>query len=235
MPAAMNVLGRRFGRYQVLGNGYRGHSAKRHWLCLCDCGTFVSVEVGSLRRGRSRSCGCLQREVVAVAARKHGMANSVEYQAWKGMKRRVTNPRFKNFKYYGGRGITICPEWLHSFETFYRDMGSCPPSHTLDRTDNNQGYSKANCRWTTMDVQVENRRTTRRVVLNGEFVTIRKASEATGLKFPTIASRLRSGWPPELILTVQPRNGWSPKKRHSRTSQGEQNTLSIQEGSHGRG
>lgn len=77
------------------------------------------------------------------------------------MKYRCFNKRSKDYKDYGGRGITICPRWLNSFENFLEDMGLKPLGHQIDRIDNNKGYSKENCRWVTNKINCRNRRTTK--------------------------------------------------------------------------
>src|SRR3990167_2415519 len=131
----------RYGRLQVIGLAPRGpHSAPR-WLCLCDCGEFIAVNAYNVRNGNSRSCGCVFKEGTHFI---HGQSCkgkwSREYRAWSDMKTRVHNSGRDTFQHYGGRGITIHPVWAKSFETFLRDMGSCPPGMTLDRIDNGGPY-----------------------------------------------------------------------------------------------
>lgn len=89
----------------------------------------------------------------------HGMYRTTTYKTWRSMKERVLNPLNSNFKNYGGRGITICDEWKNSFLAFYRDMGPRPSkNHSIDRIDNEKGYSKENCRWATKTEQSRNQR-----------------------------------------------------------------------------
>ena len=89
----------------------------------------------------------------------HGKSGSSEYETWEQIIQRCTNPRDINYIKYGGRGITVCERWLHSFIAFYEDMGERPSkSHSLDRIDNSLGYFKENCRWTTWSVQNINKR-----------------------------------------------------------------------------
>lgn len=133
----------------------------------CDCGNTIEVRPRSLTSGNTRSCGCLKREQSAAngAARTtHGRAATDKarrdrtYTSWQSMKRRCLNPLHHRFVYYGGRGITICPEWQESFEQFLADMGERPPGTSLDRIDNDGNYEPANCRWATQSQQVSNRR-----------------------------------------------------------------------------
>jgi hypothetical protein len=102
-----------------------------------------SLEGAMLTRGNSLSCGCLKRDVVS-----YGLLP--EYNAWRDMIRRCYNQSADAYENYGGRGITVCPEWLSSFEAFLSDMGKIPSDkHSLDRIDKNRGHEKANCLWAT--------------------------------------------------------------------------------------
>jgi hypothetical protein len=144
----IDLIGKRFGRLVV--TAYEGDAK---WSCTCDCGTRVDVRGERLRGGNTKSCGCLRK----IRAIKHGMRGSREYNSWRGMKDRCTNPNHVFYKYYGGRGITICEEWL-SFEGFFVDMGTCPPGCSLDRIDPNRNYEPANCRWAPKKLQAQNQR-----------------------------------------------------------------------------
>lgn len=103
-----------------------------------------------------------KRNITATLGIKHGLRNVPEYENWHNMKQRCLNPNFYGYVNYGGRGITICQRWIDSFVNFYEDMGKRPtPSHSIDRIDNDKGYTPENCRWATKTTQIVNRRMNR--------------------------------------------------------------------------
>lgn len=122
---------------------------------LCECGTTVVRPIIRVTSGKLRSCGCLARE--NNQARKHGGHQSPTYSSWRAMKQRCLNPASKDYPRWGGKGVTICPEWA-SFDAFLADMGTRPPGTTIDRIDPDKGYEPGNCRWATPKEQVRNRR-----------------------------------------------------------------------------
>jgi len=202
------LIGQRFGRWIVLGNGCR-KNGRRSYLCLCKCGTFSDVDATNLRVGVSQSCGCLKLEHIT----RHGHARtsgwSHEYQVWKNMRARTVNPKSTRFALWGGRGISICKQWLHSFEAFYEDMGPRPPGHQIDRIDNDGPYCKENCRWVTIKEQMRNTRCTVRLTFRGRTQSRMDWAEELGIDHQTIRARLRYGWSVEDALT-------RPVKKHNR-------------------
>lgn len=153
----LDLTGRTCGRWLVL---YRAPNIGRRtaWWCECDCGAFRVVLTQSLRNGSSASCGCLKRERMSGVMAVHRACGTREYNSWQNMIQRCTNVNRKEYANYGGRGITVCPEWRLSFEAFYKDMGPRPEGMTLDRADNEGNYEPGNCRWATRSQQNHNQR-----------------------------------------------------------------------------
>ncbi len=157
-------VGQVFGRLQIVGMlrtmGSREAPGTLVCLCRCQCGGTANIIGPSIAGGKTRSCGCIRREVSRasrVALTTHGMVNTPTWLSWRSMWTRCGNPNATDYELYGGRGVSVCQQW-ESFETFYRDMGARPPGKSLDRVDTNGNYSPGNCRWVTPAEQCQNRR-----------------------------------------------------------------------------
>lgn len=201
MGFSRDLTGQIFGRLFVLEFKYH-RKGKSYWLCRCECKREVTVSGGNLRSGHTQSCGCFRNEQTSQRRRTHGKTLSREYNIWCAMLQRCHNPRSAAFADYGGRGIRVCPRWHESFENFLADMGKAPTGrHTLDRADNQQGYSPDNCRWATLKTQGRNKRSNHLVTFAGQTLCLTEWSEVTGIKQSTLRERLRRGWPVERALT----------------------------------
>lgn len=171
-----------------------GGKVRHRWVCICICGTIKEVLDQALRCGQSLSCGCLQREVASDTFSTHKQSGTGEHRAWLGMKRRCYDPRNKQYSDYGGRGISVCPEWYWSFETFYADMGPKPsPLHSMERKDNSIGYQPDNCVWATRYEQARNKRSTRMFTINGRTQCLRDWIIEYGAKHATVHYHLKQG------------------------------------------
>jgi hypothetical protein len=197
----IDVVGLRFGRLEVIDDA-NPSSGRRRVKCRCDCGNEAVVDPRLLRNGRTKSCGCLQKEKVAITARsmtKHGMTKSPEYNSWTKMKRRCLSPADAKYPLYGGRGIGVCERWLHDFEAFFADVGERPSStHSLDRIDVNGNYEPGNCRWATPSEQSRNKQKHRLVRHEGVEMPLSQACELAGVNYRSALSRINAGthWQP---------------------------------------
>lgn len=159
---ALELLGKQFGRLTVTSRSANLNN-KSMWECRCICGIVKVFRCGDLVTGKTRSCGCLQSELVSKRMTKHGGAKVgkriSEYNIWQHMKKRCYDVDNANYYNYGARGVKICNRWLNRFDLFLKDMGYRPSkTHSLDRKNNNGNYTPSNCRWVTRDIQNKNKR-----------------------------------------------------------------------------
>lgn len=205
MSRIKDLSSMKFGRLSVISRADNSKSGKAMWKCRCDCGNKVIVDGYSLRSGNTKSCGCLQREIVISKNTKHGKSKTQLYRVYRHMKERCFSEADKRFPDYGGRGITICDEWLgrDGFQNFYEWSlrNGYANDLSIDRKDVDGNYCPENCRWVNMKVQQNNRRNNHILEYKGESKTLSEWSAVTGIKSLTILNRLKLGWSVEKALT----------------------------------
>jgi len=193
MGAFKNLVGERYGRLTVAKFGGR-RNRRSYWVCVCDCGAEVEIRADSIRSGSTTSCGCAQKQAVSEANSKHGMCESPEYIAWTQARYRCGKKDHPNYRNYGGRGISVCDRWQDSFDAFYADMGPRPSDkHSLERVDNDKGYSPENCKWATSKEQGNNKRSCRIIEHEGVSLNVTQWAQAVGMCRNTLTGRLNRG------------------------------------------
>lgn len=201
----LDLTGQKFGRWAAIERA-PNVGQKTMWHVQCDCGTLRIVPGGDLRNGKTKSCGCLNREMITARNLRHGMnirgKRTRTYRIWCAMRTRCENAKAKDFARYGGRGIAVCSQW-HNFSVFLADMGECPPYLTLERRDNNGHYEPENCYWATRKEQSNNKCNTKRMIYRGETITLAQWTERTGLSYSCFYRRTRTlGWNEEKTLNT---------------------------------
>lgn len=205
MGKIIDLRGRRFGRLTVISLiGVKNNHTL--WNCLCDCGNKKVSHSAVLSGGKTRSCGCLHNEFVSRINLTHGLANKMpEYRIWKHLRGRCNNPKDSGYHHYGGRGIFVSDAW-NDFRVFLKDMGSRPsPNHSIERKDNDGPYSGENCFWATRKQQSVNKRSTRRITIGKETLSLMEWCERFGINYGTAFNRLKNGWSAEIAVTTPAR------------------------------
>lgn len=192
MPSFIDLTNKKFGRLTALYPCCRIDTVAKRicWVCICECGDGTLTEGASLRNGRAKSCGCLQIETRFRGMLKHGCSRDKLYIVYKGIKARCYNPQHSAYKNYGGRGVTIDPDWLNSYEAFkdwsiqngYVEDGNL----TIDRVNNDEGYSPENCRWVTRKVQSRNTRRNRFLEIKGTRLCVADWAKRINVSWSTL-------------------------------------------------
>ena len=190
MPKLIDLRGQKFGRLTVIERAENAKDGKVRWLCQCECGNEVVVSSDHLRRGNTKSCGCLRGQ-------NHGMSKTKIYKKWKNIKKRCFNLNCKRYFDYGGRGITMFAEWINDFQKFYEYVSKLPhygeDGYSLDRIDNNGNYEPNNLRFATTKEQSLNQRRTIFVEYQGVMMTLMEAAELSGIPYKTLLDRYHAG------------------------------------------
>lgn len=199
-----------FGRLTVIGYSHKQIVARKkfehYWVVSCSCGTTTKMRGRSLVN-RNRSCGCLRKENATKANTKHGLWHNRMYWILRDIIRRCHNSNDKAYKYYGGRGISVCDRWRFGendksgIECFVQDMNERPSkNHTVERIDNNKGYSLDNCKWATMKEQGANKRSNVIITFNNKTQSLLEWAKELNLRPGLLHNRRTKGWCVERVL-----------------------------------
>ena len=205
MKIKLDLKGQKFGRLTVIQRVDKPPNATdRHirWLCKCDCGCETVVASDRLKSGSTQSCGCLKRELSSERIKahgkshtKHGLCYTRLYNIYRHMISRCYRENDPKYKDYGGRGITVCAEWRRDFCAFYdwSIANGYADELTIDRRNNEEGYSPNNCRWVTNKEQQNNKRNNKIITVDGEGLTLAQAAEKAGVSTQTMWWRVKNG------------------------------------------
>jgi hypothetical protein len=205
MGRILDLTGHHYGRLTVVEfDSIKAHH-RAYWICRCECGQIKSICGHDLTTGYTKSCGCLRVDNGYHQLIKHGKSRTKLYYVYQSMKQRCTDKNHHAYRDYGGRGITVCNEWLR-FAVFYdwaiKNGYKENSTLSIDRIDVNGNYCPENCRWTNIDTQANNKRSNKYLELNGERHSIAEWAKILGGSTSLIHSRLRNGWNIEKALST---------------------------------
>lgn len=189
----INMIGKKFGKLTVLEECEERNKHKQVvYKCKCDCGNTINVVGALLRNGNVKSCGCLHSKGRIT----HGKSYTRLYHTFKSMKDRCYRTNYKYYQHYGGRGITICDEWLNDFMTFYNWAinNGYRNNLTINRIDNNGNYEPDNCEWVDMKTQSNNKSNCVYLTCNNKTQTVTQWADELRCNRSTIYMRHRKGW-----------------------------------------
>ncbi|PEI49943.1 hypothetical protein [Bacillus toyonensis] len=201
MVKMIDRTGIKYGRLTVLEKVDSDKKGNARWLCRCDCGN-EKIILGWSLANRTRSCGCIQKEVTSKRAKIHGLYGTHIHTVWRHMKERCKNPNSKDFVNYGGRGIKLFQDWekLENFFEWSKKNGY-NEGLSIERIDVNGNYEPDNCKWITLSEQWNNKQDTVRIEINGITKTLKEWAVISGVKHSTIRWRYRNGITGEELLT----------------------------------
>lgn len=218
MSNRIDMTGLKYGRLTAIKTIEPDKGEQLKWLFRCDCGNEVALPGPQVRKGNTRSCGCLATESKR-SPKTHGLCSTKSYFIHKSMMARCYNENDSSYHNYGGRGIYVVDSW-HDVENFYADMGEKPDGLSIERLDNDGPYSPENCKWGTRKEQANNTRQNVRLKYGAEEMTVAQWADKAGIPYELLSSRLDNGIPfpfcllhidfiKERIPTRQ-----SPKQKH---------------------
>ena len=201
-----NLIGKQFNSFTVVGEAshkIRTDGKKvRQWRCVCECGNERLLNRRELITGKRKSCGCKHSFYAAQSNTRHGDSHTRLHNIWSGMIERCHCPTEYHYKWYGGRGISVCKAWKESYETFreWALANGYTENLTIDRIDNDGDYCPGNCRWVDMKTQANNTRRNHFITAYGKTKTLTQWSEEAGVSASTIRKRLKLGWDAESAI-----------------------------------
>lgn len=199
-----DLIGQRFGKLVVIkkADWVKTKASGANWLCKCDCGKEKIVASSYLLTGNTKSCGCYsfkwKKNVIRHNSKEHRDLCAV----YRNIIRRCYNETYKQYKDYGGRGITMCDEWKNDFEKFFSwaMANGYKKELSIERIDNDGNYEPNNCKWATIDEQSNNKRSCVYIEYNNERHTIKEWSKITGISYQRLQHRFKVNMPLEKVF-----------------------------------
>lgn len=190
----LELTNQKFGKLLVLNRESNNKSGNTMWKCLCDCGNIIITSGHCLKNGYSKSCGCTRNEKIKYINYKHGKSSSRLFTIWQGMCFRCTNPKFKDYESYKGKGICICDEWKDNFQAFYdwSINNGYKENLSIDRINVNGNYEPNNCRWVNNYIQANNRTNNHHVTYHDETDTFTNMCRKLNVNVKTIYGRMKN-------------------------------------------
>jgi hypothetical protein len=212
MGKHLDLTGQKYGRLTCVKEAGRNKCGQVLWECRCDCGNRTLATTNDLRTGNTKSCGCIKREIIIKRNVTHALSKGRDgkktrlYNKWVRMKQRCFDKSSSDYDRYGGRGITVCSDWL-KYKSFYdwAVTSDYQDGLTIERKNVNGNYEPSNCKWITMEEQARNKRNNHFITFGKSRKTLAEWGEITGIESSTIRQRLNLGWTPEKALTTKVR------------------------------
>lgn len=222
MKKNIDLVGNKYNYLTVINYSHKKNK-NHYWLCVCDCGKEKAIRQNYLLSNYTISCGCYNKKKVKETHTKHGLHKNRLYNVWLSIKTRCYNKNFHSYYNYGGRGITVCDEWKNDFMAFYNwamkngykeeILKNGKNKWTLDRINNDSGYSPENCRWVDMKVQSNNTRVNHKITYKGETLNLKEMAKKYNLSVSRLSRRLSKGWSIERAIEEPINKNKIPKIR----------------------
>lgn len=204
MSKVIDLTGQKFNRLLVIEPA-RTKSGKFAWKCKCDCGKFVIVKGFELKNGGTKSCGCYKNDIARKRLTKHGLSRTKLRSILTSIHSRCENPNHISYKNYGGRGISVCKEWIEDFSAFYEWAinNGYKENLQIDRINNDGNYEPNNCRFVTQKENLMNKRNTLVYAYDGKEKTLQEWAIESGIEYRRLRSRIKEcGWSFEKAIST---------------------------------
>ena len=207
MGKTNDITGKRYGRLTVVRRWEKLPTGHSKWLCVCDCGNTKIVEDSNLKHSDKISCGCWRKELYIENAKWRGESHTPLFQIWQSMINRCTKPNAQNYKYYGGRGIQVCDDWIDPINGYFLFKGwaltnGYEDGLSIERIDYDGNYTPENCKWIPLNEQSKNTRRAHKLTFNGKTMCLTDWAKEFKINRGTLTSRLKRGMSVEDALTI---------------------------------